>query len=132
MQLLKTYKIPNDRTESDTLDKMKLPVTAIFDDFMVKDIKGWKMSSRTCKVVVKHFSGAKTKHMKSYIIPTVEKKPDNIILYLKTNDLKTIDTSEEITMGIINLAMTCKTDTSSNFMSGVVPRSDNLRDVNPS
>ena len=116
MQLLKTYKIPNDRTESDTLDKMKLPVTAIFDDFMVKDIKGWKMSSRTCKIWVKHFSGAKTKDMKSYIIPTVEKKPDSIILYLKTNDLKTIDTSEEITMGIINLAMTCKTDTSSNFM----------------
>ena len=132
MQLLKTYKIPNDRTESDTLDKMKLPVTAIFDDFMVKDIKGWKMSSRTCKVVMKHFSGAKTKDMKSYIIPTVEKKPDNIILYLETNDLKTIDTSEEITMGIINLAMTCKTDTSSNFMSVIVPRSDNLRDVNPS
>ena len=48
---------------------------------MVKDIKGWKMSSRARKIVMKHFSGAKTKGMKSYIIPTVEPNLDNNILY---------------------------------------------------
>ena len=32
---------------------------------MVKEIKGWRMSSRTYKVVVKHLNGAKTKDMKS-------------------------------------------------------------------
>ena len=101
----------NDKTESDTPDKRKLPGTVILSDSMVKDIKGWKMSRSTCKVVVKHFSGAKTKDMKSYVIPTVEQKPDNIILHTGINDLKTIDTPEEITMGILNLAMTCKTDT---------------------
>ena len=69
---------------------------------MINDIKGWKMSSHTRKVVVKHFSGAKTKDIKSYIIPTVEQKPDNIILHTRTNDLKTIDALEEITMGILN------------------------------
>ena len=78
---------------------------------MVKDIKSWKMASRRRKVVVKYFSGAKTKDIKSYVIPTVEQKPDNIILHTGTNDLKTIDTPEEITMEILNLAMTCKTDT---------------------
>ena len=62
---------------------------------MVKDIKGWKMSRSTRIVVVKHFSGAKTKDMKSYVIPTVEQKLDNIILHTETNDLKTIDTTEE-------------------------------------
>ena len=62
---------------------------------MVKDIKGWKISSRTRKVVVKDFSCAKTKDMKSYVIPTVEQKPDNIILHTGTNDLKTIDTPEK-------------------------------------
>ena len=46
--------------------------------------------------------------MKSYVIPTVEQKPDNIILHTGTNDLKNIDTPEEITMGILNLAMTSK------------------------
>ena len=49
--------------------------------------------------------------MKRYDIPTVKQKPDNIILHTGTNDLKTKDTPEEITMGILNLAMTCKTDT---------------------
>ena len=72
---------------------------------MAKDVKGWKMSSHTRKVVVKHFSGAKTKDMKSYVIPTVEQKPDNIILHTGTNDVKTIDTPEEITMRIPNLVM---------------------------
>ena len=65
---------------------------------MIKDIKGWKMSRSTRIVVVKHFNGAKTKDMKSYVIPTVEQKPDNIILHAGTNDLKTIDTPEEKTM----------------------------------
>ena len=77
---------------------------------MVKDIKGWKMSSHTRKVIVKHFSKAKTKDMKSYVIPTVEQKPD-ITLHTGTNNLNTIDTPEKITMGILNLAVTCKTDT---------------------
>ena len=96
----------NDKTESDTPDKRKLPVTVILGDSMVKDIKGWKMSRSTRKVVVKHFSGAKTKDMKSYVIPTVEQKPDNIILHTGTNDLKTIDTPEETTIGIFHLGMT--------------------------
>ena len=79
-------------------------------DSMVKNIKGWKMLSRTHKVV-KYLSGAKTKSMNSYVIPTVVQKPDNIILHTGTNDLKTRDTPEEITVEILNLAMTCKTDT---------------------
>ena len=73
---------------------------------------------------MKHFSGAKTKDIKSYVIATVEQKPDNIILHTGTNDLKTIDTPEEMTMGILNLAMTCKTVTNIAFVSGIVPRTD--------
>ena len=53
------------------------------------------MLDRTCKVVEKNFSGVKTKDMKSYVIPTVEQKPDNIILHTGTNTLKTIDTPED-------------------------------------
>ena len=49
----------NDKTESDTPDKRKLSVTVIIGDSMVKGIKGWKMSSRTRKIVVKNVSGAK-------------------------------------------------------------------------
>ena len=86
------------------------------------------MPIRTGIVVVKHFSGVKTKDMNSYVIPTVKQKPDNIILLKGTNNLKTIDTPEGITMGVINLTMTCKTDTNTVFISGIVPRSDNLNE----
>ena len=86
------------------------------------------MSIRTGIVVVKHFSGVKTKDMNSYVIPTVKQKLDNIILLKGTNNLKTIDTPEGITMGDINLTMTCKTDTNTVFISGIVPRSDNLNE----
>ena len=60
------------------------------------------MSRSTLKVVVKHFRGAKIKDMKSYVIPTVGQKPDNIILHTGTNDLKAIDTPEEIHLFFIN------------------------------
>ena len=48
--------------------------------------------------------------MKFYVIPTVEQIPDDIIIHTGTNDLKTMDAPEEINMGILNLAMTCKTN----------------------
>ena len=95
---------------------------------MVKDIKDWKMTSRTRKVVVKHFSGAKTKDMKSHVIPKVVQKLDNIILLRGANDFKTIDTPEEITMGILNLAMTSRRNTNSIFIAGIVPRTDKLNE----
>ena len=95
---------------------------------MVKDIKDWKMSSCTRKVVVEYFSCEKTKGMKSHVIPTVKQKPDNIILHTGRNDLKINRTPEEITMGILKLAITCKTDANSVFMSGIVPRGDKLNE----
>ena len=48
--------------------------------------------------------------MKSYIIPTVEQKLDNIILHTKTNDLKNIDILEETAAEILMLAMFSKMD----------------------
>ena len=80
------------------------------------------MSSHTRKVVVKYFSGEKPEDMKSYVVPTVKQKPDNIILHKETNDLKTNDTPEEITKEILYLAMTCKTDRNIVFTSGIVPK----------
>ena len=64
--------------------------------------------------------------MKPYIILTVEQKPDHIILHTRTNNLKDIDTPEEIAMGIFNLELTCKTDTKNVLISGIIPKSDKL------
>ena len=65
-------------------------------DSIVKDVKGWKSSKEKDKVVVKHFSGAKAKDMESYIIPTLEKNPEAIIIHSGTNDLKSDSSPEKI------------------------------------
>ena len=75
--------------------KNKLPVTVILGDSIVKDVKGWKLSDDKNKVV-KHFSGAKAKDMKSYIIPTLEQNPETIIIHYRTNDLKSDSTPEKM------------------------------------
>lgn len=66
--------------------------------------------------------------MKSHVIPTVKQNPDNIILHAGANYLKTINLPKEITMGMLNLAMTSKTDTNSVFMSGFVRGTDKLNE----
>ena len=45
-----------------------------------------KKISRNRKIKVRYFPGAKIKDMYHYAIPLVEKKPENIILHLGTND----------------------------------------------
>ena len=66
-------------------------------------MKGWKLYDEKNKVVVKHFSGAKTREIESYIIPTLEQNPETIIIHSRTNDLKSDNSPEEIERSIINL-----------------------------
>ena len=98
----KTNKIPR---------KNKLPVTVILGDSLVKDVKGYKLSVEKNKVVVEHFSEAKTKDKESCIIPTLEKNPETIIIHSGTNDLRSDSSPEEIARDIINLTTSCKTQT---------------------
>ena len=88
-------------------------------DSITKDVKGWKLSDEKNKVVVKHFSGAKTKDMESYIIPTLEQNPETIIIHSGTNDFA---------RNIINLTTSCKTQTNEVIISSIVSRYDNLNE----
>ena len=108
--------------------KNKLPVTVILGDSIVKDVKSWRLSDDKNKVKVKHFSGAKTKDMESYIIPTLEKNPETIIIHSGTNDLKSDSSLEKIARDIINLTTSCKTQTNKVILSSIVPRYDNLNE----
>ena len=57
---------------------------------MTKYIQAHKLGRSTNdRVASKSFSGAKCKDMRHYSMPTLEKKPDEIILHVGTNDLKT-------------------------------------------
>ena len=91
----------------------------------MKDVKGWKLSDEKNKVVVKHFNGAKTKGMESYIIPTLEQNPETIIIHSGTNDLKNGSSPEETARDIINLTTSCKTQTNKAILSSIVPQYDN-------
>ena len=98
------------------------------EDSIVKGVKYWKLSDEKNKVVVKHFSGAKTKDMESYIIPTLEQNPETIIIHSGTNDLKSNSSAKEIARDIINLTTSCKTQTNEVIFSTIVPRYDNLNE----
>ena len=74
-------------------------------------MKGWKLSDKKNKVVVKYFRRAKTKDMECYIIPALEQNPDAIIIHSGTNDLKRNSSPEETAKDIINLTTSCKTET---------------------
>ena len=108
--------------------KNKLPVTVILGNSIVKDVKGWTLSDDKNKVAVKHFSGAKTKDMESYIIPTLEQNPETISTHSGTNDLKSDSSPEEIAIDIIKLTTSCKTQTNKVILSSIVPRYDNLNE----
>ena len=93
---------------------------------MVKDVKGWKLSDESNEVVTKHFSGANTTDMKSYILPTKSKNPESNVLHCGTNDLEKKNSANEISNDIFEVALLCKSECNNVIVSGIIPRSDKL------
>ena len=61
----------------------------LVSDSMIKQIQGWSLGRKVGhRVVVKSFPGATTNDMKHYLMPTVDKSPQQIILHVGTNDLR--------------------------------------------
>ena len=50
-------------------------------------MKGWEISDRENKFVVRHFPDAKTDD--SYVVPTIKQNPRTIVIHCGINDLKT-------------------------------------------
>ena len=94
---------------------------------MVKNIYGPSYSDNKSNVSVKSISGAKTKCMKSYIIPTVELKLDAIVIHCGTNDLRRQEQSEEIAYEIANIASSIKSKKNEVVVSGIIPRKDRFK-----
>ena len=104
----------------------KLPVTVILGNSLVKDIKGWELSDEINKVVTKHFSGANTTDMKSYLLPTKSRNPENNVLLCGTNNLKKENSANEISNAITEVTLLCKSDNNNVLVSGTIPLSDKL------
>ena len=61
-------------------------------------------SIRNYYAVVKTFSGATVEDMESYMVPTLNKKPDGLIIYCGTNNLRS-DEPQEIAKKIVDVAL---------------------------
>ena len=78
--------------------------TVIVGDSMVSKVRGWEIGKQVGhRVVVKSFSGATSQDMKHYIQPTLNRKPDQIIIHVGTNDLADREPTE-IADNIIDMA----------------------------
>ena len=62
-------------------------VTAVVGDSIVKKVQGWELSTKDDLFVARSFPGAKTYYTESYIKPTLENKPECIIIHCGTNDM---------------------------------------------
>ena len=103
----------------------------ILGDSIIKEVKGWKLTNKDHKVIVRTFPGASTKCMESYVKPTSELKPDTIILHCGTNDLRNTIKPQDVSSKIINLAVSLKTPENSVIISGLTTRKDYLADKVP-
>ena len=118
------FRTPN---KNDKQNRKERKVTVILGDSMIKDLRGWNLSDDQNHVVVKTFRGARTRHMKWYAKPTIEEKPENVILHCGTNDLNKEAEPHEIANEILNLATSIAREAGSNIMiSGIVPRKNYL------
>lgn len=89
--------------------KRKKRLTCVMGDSMVKQIKSWEVNKNLDKdfIVVRSFPGAKSTCMEHYSVPTLGQNPDNVIIHVGTNDLKSTDTASKIASRITNLAVSC-------------------------
>ena len=92
------------------------PVTVICGDSIVQNVRGWKISASN-KVVLKSFSGATTSDMEDYLKPITRKCPDSLVLHVGTNDLLSIQTSQQIAESIVNLADQIESDSPGTLVS---------------
>ena len=117
---------PDNQSDNPPSQRHNTVDVAILGDSMIKFINPSKLrKSLKRNVMVKTFSGANVHDMKHYIKPTMEKKPDYLILHAGTNDLK-YSTSKEISLSISMLGQEIDKNSPETklIISEVIPRFD--------
>ena len=103
----------------------------VLGDSLLKDIEQHRVRKglqNNEKVYVKHFSGATTNHMHSYVKPSKDFNNELVILHCGTNDLRSEKQPLEIANEIMDLASEMKTNINEVMVSGIVQRRDKLND----
>ena len=98
----------------------------VLGDSIVKYVQGRNLSTKV-RSVVKSFSGSRVYHMFHYMKPSLELKPDEIILHLGTNDLK-YSSPEYVAERIADLghSIVAESHTTKVTISSLTCRSDNI------
>ena len=97
----------------------------IVGDSMLKQIKRQNINRnvRDTNVHVKTFPGATVEDMQSYIKPTVNTKPDEVIVHCGTNDLRN-EEAEQIARKIIRIAKDVQLNGIKATVSALITRAD--------
>ncbi len=118
-----------DGSKSSNRNETRKETTIIVGDSMVKNVNGWDLKKKcasSANIYVKSFSGSTIDDMKSYVEPSIARKPNRIILHVGTNDLGKEKSDVDIASGIITLAKYIKSHGIQVVVSGLVPRYDKL------
>ena len=120
----------NYKKRNNSISKIKKRAVVILGDSIVKNVNGRQLSKSLSneKVSVKSFPGATTKQMSTYVKPTLEEKPDTIILHMGTNDLRSEDEPDKIANYIVDVAVACKQTGCEVIISALLPRGDKFSD----
>ncbi|XP_068757466.1 uncharacterized protein [Montipora capricornis] len=104
--------------------------TVIVGDSIIKNVQGIKLAKAVGhRVVVKPFPGATIRDMRSHVVPTIEKKPDQICPHVGTNDLKS-STPNDVADAIIELAREVEVASESEIvLSELIARNDDYSDA---
>ena len=104
--------------------------TVIVGDAIIKNVQGIKLAKTVGhRVVVKPFPGATIRDMRTHVVPTIEKTPDQICLHVGTNDLKS-STPNDVADAIIELAREVEdTSESEIVLSELTVRNDDYNDA---
>ena len=98
--------------------------TLIVGDLIVKSIEEWRLNKRMkSSVAVKSIPDATTKGLKHHIKGCLEdNSPDSIILHAGINNFKNKETAEDITNGVMDVAVFITKEKANVFVSGLTVR----------
>ena len=118
---------PNTRPNTTSVRRFarKRPTVSLVGDSIIKGIRKQEInrSVRHMNTFVKTFPGATTDDMESYIIPTLKREPDYLIIHCGTNDLRR-DEPEVIAKKITKLAVNSKKTIRNVAVSSILARGD--------
>ena len=120
---------PSTNTKNGNVNNITTATTVILGDSIIKNIQGYKLGKQVGeRVVVKSFAGATSSEMTHYIQPTLERKPQRIVLHIGTNDLRN-SSPEKVADNIVDLAREIEMKSDAKvIISELTTRTDKLSD----